>query len=69
MSNARHYHFQQNNSGGRIIINESQGIGPHVWIQATTEKDAIRRAKAIGLYFDGVATGRDCDCCGERLLR
>lgn len=28
--------------------------------------EANARAKGIGLYFDGVDDGRDCECCGDR---
>ena len=55
------YTFDQNNSGG--------GFGKpaiHVIIEALNYEDANSRAEDIGLYFDGVASGNDCECCGDR---
>lgn len=60
------WEFDQNNSGGRFDIRDDAGIGPRVWIEATSRDDAVARALAIGLYFDGVSNGVDCECCGDR---
>jgi hypothetical protein len=60
------WHFRQNNSGGLFDIDDSRGIGVDVWIEAASLEDAERRAEQIGLYFNGVQDGRDCDCCGDR---
>lgn len=54
--------FNQNNSGGSF----DQKMGHFVIIEAHDLREAVRRAKDIGLYFDGVARGRDCGCCGDR---
>jgi hypothetical protein len=55
------FEYQQNNSGGvwdgdfiRVIV---EANGP-------SEADAL--AQEHGVYFDGVAHGRDCECCGDR---
>ena len=58
--------FTQNNSGGWFEVDDSAGIGPEVWIESNNLDHAIRRALEIGLYFDGLQTGRDCSCCGAR---
>ena len=60
------YEFDQNNSGGNFKINDERGIGPIVWIEAVDYAHAIARAESIGIYFDGVASGIDCGCCGDR---
>jgi len=60
------YEFDQNNSGGRFHIDDKAGLGPSVWIEATSLGDAIHRAMDIGIYFDGCDSGRDCRCCGDR---
>ena len=60
------YHYSQNNSGGKFAYDAFTGITHHVVIQAFSVEDANNRAEAIGIYFDGCANGRDCDCCGDR---
>lgn len=60
------FKFRQNNSGGRFVIDDKDGLGPEVWIEANGVRQARKRARDIGLYFDGVRTGRDCGCCGDR---
>ena len=55
------YTFRQNNSGGSFI-----GPAITVIIEADGVDDANARAEKLGLYFDGCADGRDCDCCGDR---
>jgi hypothetical protein len=56
--------FRQNNSGGSFVINDN--VAHSVIIEAYSPKEADARAEAIGVYFDGCMTGRDCDCCGDR---
>lgn len=58
--------FGQNNSGGSFDFDVERGITHFVIIEASSEAECIARAKSIGLYFDGCATGVDCDCCGDR---
>lgn len=58
--------FSQNNSGGSFDSDEQAGIGHYVIIEANDEHDAYDRAEQIGLYFNGVDDGRDCECCGDR---
>lgn len=59
--------YRQTNSGGRFVINEKNGIGHVVCIEAINADDANFRALGnIGLYFDGVDKRIDCDCCGDR---
>lgn len=58
------YTFRQNNSGGHFTINDE--VAEVVIIEAYDAIDANRRAERIGIYFDGVDNGRDCDCCGDR---
>lgn len=60
------YHFSQNNSGGSFDFDEKTGVTHHVIVEAKDADDAVRRAERIGLYWDGVETGEDCSCCGNR---
>lgn len=64
--NAKWYHFNQNNSGGSFHHDAAAGIGANVWVEAHTFDEACARARNIGLYFDGVSDGIDCECCGDR---
>ena len=56
------YNFDQNNSGG-YYVKPAQNI---IVKDARDEKHAIEIALDAGMYFDGVADGVDCDCCGDR---
>jgi hypothetical protein len=56
------YNFDQNNSGG-YYAKPAQNI---IVKDARDEKHAIEIALAAGMYFDGVADGMDCNCCGDR---
>ena len=56
------YNFDQNNSGG-YYAKPAQNI---IVKDARDEKHAIDIALKAGMYFDGVADGTDCDCCGDR---
>jgi hypothetical protein len=60
------YTFNQNNSGGGCANDHTRGIGPVVIIEADDGNHAEYRAELIGLYFNGVASGDDCECCGDR---
>lgn len=55
------FNIRQNNSGGRF--------GPPA-INVIVEADDWREADAIaaenGVYLNGVASGYDCSCCGDR---
>jgi hypothetical protein len=63
---AKFWEFRQNNSGGSFDFDKSAGITHFVFIEAPSMDEAIIRAEAIGLYWDGCDTGRDCPCCGDR---
>jgi hypothetical protein len=58
------YTYRQNNSGGSFIINDN--VDQWVIIEAPTGDQADLIADDIGIYFGGVGSGRDCDCCGDR---
>lgn len=55
-----YFRFRQNNSGGAF-----DGT-PLVFVQADNAADANAIAQQNGIYFNGVADGVDCDCCGDR---
>jgi hypothetical protein len=58
--NMKFFHFSQNNSFGRFE-------GPHnLVVEAESATDANERAQDWGVYFDGVESGLDCPCCGDR---
>jgi hypothetical protein len=58
------YKYHQNNSGGEFVVDEY--LAEWVYIQAKSADEANEIAEAIGIYFDGVRSGRDCPCCGDR---
>ena len=58
------YEFSQNNSGGYFDVDEK--ICHRLFIEAESEGEAIKKAEIIGVYFDGVDNGMDCECCGDR---
>jgi len=60
------YTFDQNNSGGSWDYDAARGITHRVIVEADSPDEANDRAEAIGLYFNGVAAERDCECCGDR---
>ena len=60
------YCFIQNNSGGHFDRRYEIGIGPYVIVEADDATEANIRAECIGLYFNGVELGSDCECCGDR---
>lgn len=64
---AKFYHFRQNNFGGSFKIDDDVAI--NVIIEATSAKQANGKAQEIGIYFDGCDTGKDCECCGDRWHR
>ena len=55
------FNYHQNNSGGFFT-------GPARWvaIKAETAEAANQAAERLGLYWNGVSTGCDCECCGDR---
>ncbi len=60
------FEYNQNNSGGFFKHDDRAGIGYAVIVEANNAREADYRAENIGLYFDGVANDRDCECCGGR---
>lgn len=63
------YTYDQNNSGGGFVTNPAKGISHFVIVEADSADDANEKAEALGLYFDGVEDGYDCECCGDRWHR
>jgi hypothetical protein len=61
---SKFYKFHQNNSGGKFVVNEY--LAEWVYIQAKSADEANEIAEDKGIYFDGVSSGRDCPCCGDR---
>lgn len=61
----RFFEFTQNNSGGFYTFADG-AYSRFVVIEAPNAKTASALAVGLGLYWDGVDKGRDCDCCGDR---
>lgn len=58
------YKFEQNNSGGAFDFDDK--VCHRVIIEADTIDEAIDKAEELGIYFNGVDKGIDCECCGDR---
>ena len=61
------YEFLQNNSGGRFDVDER--VCHRLFIEANSDDEAVSKAEELGCYWDGVANGVDCPCCGDRWYR
>ena len=59
--NSRVYVYRQSNSGGQYM-----DPAQFIIVEAENEPAALDKAQKAGLYLDGVATGADCPCCGDR---
>jgi hypothetical protein len=60
------FEYSQNNSGGGFDYDTNDGISVLVIIEAPDAETADFKARRIGIYFDGIDAGVDCDCCGDR---
>jgi hypothetical protein len=58
------FNFRQNNSGGSFTVNND--VDAYVIVQAHNADEANQLAQRIGIYFNGVNDGIDCECCGDR---
>ncbi len=56
------FEYRQNNSVGRY----DNAIPDRVYIYAKNPDEANKLAETFGIYFNGVADGIDCGCCGDR---
>lgn len=57
--------YTQNNSGGSFIQDHRSGV--YVIVEADTLEEAnVIAGEKAGVYFNGVADGIDCECCGDR---
>ena len=61
----KYWHLRQNNSHGLW----AKGMPQHAIIKADSIEEANQIAEANGVYFDGIAFGQDCSCCGDRWRR
>jgi len=62
-----YYQFNQMPSGGKYEVNDS--VAHCVVVEASSAEAANEIAQSIGLYFDGIKSGRDCSCCTDRWVR
>ncbi|KRT89348.1 MULTISPECIES: DUF7296 family protein [Bacillus] len=58
------YEYTQNNSGGSFITNDK--LCHRIFIEANSYEEADTIAEGLGVYWNGVSEGIDCDCCGDR---
>jgi hypothetical protein len=58
------YTFNQNNSGGSFIKNDT--VCEYVIIEADSAGEANDIAEDKGIYFNGCDKDIDCPCCGDR---
>ncbi len=58
------FHYNQNNSGGSFAVTET--LTHHVVIEAENASEADEKLCDLGGYFNGVESGSDCSCCGDR---
>jgi hypothetical protein len=58
------YEFCQNNTGGSFVVNDK--LCHRLIIEAKDGRAANRIAEDLGCYWDGVDSGMDCPCCGDR---
>ena len=57
-----YFKFRQNNSVRSLFVGT-----PLVFVQADNAADANQHCTGSRrIYFNGVADGVDCDCCGDR---
>jgi hypothetical protein len=59
-----YYMWRQNNTGGSFVTDDD--LSRFVVIQADSYADAEQKAFSFGIYYDGVDSGYDCECCGDR---
>lgn len=57
------YRYTQNNTAGCYIGAQI------VFVEAASQEEAEALARGAGVYFEGVASGQDCVCCGDRWTR
>lgn len=58
------FEFNQNNSGGSFDVNDK--VCHRLFIEASSHDEATEKAESLGCYWNGVADGMDCSCCGDR---
>lgn len=62
----KYFTYGQNNTGGNFVYDNVKGIATYVMIEAESADKANQKAEELGLYWNGVDTSSDCDCCGDR---
>ena len=67
MTMTKFYQFDQNNSGGSFVVDDD--LCHRLFIEADSADEATAIAESMGVYFDGVDDGMDCECCGDRWYR
>lgn len=58
------YKVEQNNSGGFFDVDDK--VCHRLFIEADSLAEARIKAEELGCYWNGVAQGIDCECCGDR---
>jgi hypothetical protein len=58
------YEISQTNTGGSFVTDDK--LCHRLFIEASSEDEAISKAEDLGCYWNGVDEGMDCPCCGDR---
>jgi len=58
------YEITQNNTGGSFDVNDK--VCHRLFIEADSKDEATNIAESLGCYWNGVDSGIDCSCCGDR---
>lgn len=58
------FEFKQNNTGGHFDVDKK--LCNRVVIEAPSLEVAQTKGLVLGMYWDGVNSGTDCACCGDR---
>jgi hypothetical protein len=58
------YEISQNNTGGSFVTDDK--LCHRLFIEASSENEAMSKAEDLGCYWNGVDEGMDCPCCGDR---
>ena len=59
------FEYDQSNPGGSYLSDMPRTV----LVEGKDADDADSRAEEVGVYFEGIDSGRDCSCCNDRWSR
>lgn len=65
MTSKKLFLFRQNNSGGYFTVDDTVDVNVVIEAESADQANEIA-TKHLGIYFNGVDAGFDCECCGDR---